>query len=160
MNTSSDTPTPLLCWKANIYPKHKRGIVWIVTMLSIIALLVLYSVLAGSWSFTTVIVMFAAVYWFIHQKAVDEREITIFEEGVVIEKKAMIWEDCTGFWFLEGPGYHELHLEHSKKVIGDFVIQTGSQNIEDIRSTLTKFVPELEDRKEARINTLARICKL
>ncbi len=84
----------------------------------------------------------------------------LYTWGFSFDGKHVEWETCTGFWFLVGPSYHELHIEHNKKVIGEFVIQTGETQIEEIGRILIKHLKELDDKKERKLDTFARILKI
>ena len=152
--------TPLLSWEAQIHPHHTRGFTWKLAIGTIISLLIIYSISEKSWSFTTVIVMFSTLYWFIHRKPPVLSKIEIFNWGFSFDGKHVEWEVCTGFWFLEGPAYHELHIEHGKRIIGDFVIQTGEKQIEEIHEVLKKHIEELQDRKERKLDTISRLLKI
>lgn len=155
-----NTNTPLLTWSAHIHPHHERGKTWFICAIAIVSLLFSYSVYIKAWSFSAIIVMTTAVYWFMHRHAPENRNIAIYDWGFDYDSRHVSWENCTGFWFLEGPGYHELHIEHNHKVVGDFIIQTGSVYLQEIHDVLRTFIPELSDRQERLLDTISRICKI
>lgn len=104
--------------------------------------------------------MSVALYWFMHRHAPKERHIALYDWGFVLDEKEVQWEDCTGYWFLEGPGYHQLHIEHTKRVVGDFVIQTANIHPEEIHKVLDRFLNQMEDKQERLLDTISRICKI
>ena len=157
MNYSQE---PLLSWSAYIHPHHERGTTWYICALSFVISLFGYSVYVEAWSFSVIIVMTAALYWFMHRHTPEKRTMSIYDWGFTLDNRRVEWANCTGFWFLEGPGYHELHVEHNHKIIGDFVIQTGSTHLLEIHETLQQFIPELDERSERLLDTISRICKI
>lgn len=155
-----NTQTPLLSWTAHIHPHHERGTTWFIFASVLTILLFAYSLYTKAWSFSLLIIMTTAVYWFIHRHKPEERTMAIYDWGFNLNGRAVEWENCTGFWFLQGMGHLELHIEHNHKIVGDFIIQTGELDIEEIHRVLINFLPELENKRESRLDTLARICKI
>ena len=152
--------TPLLEWHAYIHPHYERGKMWFLCAVALIAILFSYSIYTEAWSFSVIIVMSVALYWFMHRHAPKERHIALYDWGFVLDEKEVQWEDCTGYWFLEGPGYHQLHIEHTKRVVGDFVIQTANIHPEEIHKVLDRFLNQMEDKQERLLDTISRICKI
>lgn len=155
-----NTQVPLLEWTAQIHPHHERGKTWFICAFALVALLFSYSVYNKAWSFSAIILMSTALYWYIHRHEPKQRHIALYDWGVNLDGKTAEWADCTGYWFLEGPGYHQMHIEHNHRAVGDFIIQTGDMQPQEIHGVISQFLPQLEDKQERLLDTISRICKI
>lgn len=155
-----NTQSPLIEWSAHIHPHYERGKTWFICAFAAVGLLLAYSMYTKAWSFSAVIIMTATLYWFMHRHAPKERHIALYDWGFVLDGKKVQWDVCTGYWFLEGPGYHQMHIEHGHNAVGDFIIQTGDVHPEEIHRLISQFLPQLEDKQERLLDTISRICKI
>ena len=98
------------------------------------------------------------VYLFVHRGPAAEKTISVYEDGFLFGKKSIGWEECSGFWLLQGRGYIELHI--GRKKASDLTIQTGHVEIEKIRAVFGAILTEQLDKRENILDTIIRICKL
>lgn len=152
---------PILSWSALTRPKHERSRLWYIVTGSITAVLLIYSVQTASWSFTVLILMCAAVYYFLGIRAEPTvQQISIFEEGIQLGYEFFPWGKLLGFWFQRYHQYTQLHIEHREAWCYDLIIQTGPVSVANIRTVLSKHLPEHAHRSERILDTITRICKI
>ena len=160
MNTIPPAEEVFATWAAPILPRHHRSVRWYVIASIVIALCVTYGILRDSIPFAVVAVLTGIVYALLHRHAPPDRTITLTTSGVTLEKRTVPWKDLQGFWFFHTLDYTELHFVFKKTHRPDLIIQTGTQDIDALRTILQTHLPELTDRKERLLDTFIRICKL
>lgn len=128
--------------------------------MSIVLVLVIYSLFAQAWTFTLVLVLSSFVYWKIHREPPVQKNISIWDTGFQIEKEYTAWSECTGYWMLQGDNYVELHIERNVRFKDNVVIQTGNISFLEIRSVLSQFIPENTAKTEGLLDTIIRLCKI
>lgn len=158
MNTNIPTENPLIQWQAPKHLHHQRTRMWYIGAVLFIAACLAYSFYTSAWSFTVVLFLIVVLYSYIHESKPPEKTIRIWERGYVVDDKFVQWSACTGYWFLKGKGYYELHIE--KKNGYETKIQTGNIDPYDIHNILSPLLPELTNKKESVLDTIIRICKL
>ena len=160
METQIPTDIPLLSWRARRRPQHERTRVWYTIATVITGGLFGYSIATQAWTFTGLIVLTAAAYWFIHKLEAPVDEIAIWTEGFLLDGQFVPWSHCTGFWLNQTSEFTELRIEHDKTIGGELLIHTGPVSILAIRTVFSGFIPELTDRSEHVLDILKRLCKI
>ncbi|MDD5751527.1 MAG: hypothetical protein PHS73_03330 [Candidatus Peribacteraceae bacterium] len=160
MNTNTDTTGPLLQWSAPEKPLHQRGKRWYIAAGCVIAALLAYAALTQAWTFLAVIIIGAIVYGLVHGKPHPTHTILITEKGLEWDKRLIPWEDCTGFWMLQGKDYVELHIALKKGRNRHLTVQTGTLDPLQMHALLAQYMPFLADRRENILDAIFRICKL
>lgn len=164
MNTNTQnipgTDEVLLEWTAPTHPIHVRTWRWYAIAGAVIALLLLFSIWTRAWSFTLVIIMFSAVLPLSQRRGPPKQTMRIFEHGFTIGKEFTPWQQCKGFWMLQGPNYIELHIERTQKRDNHVQILTGNVDYRDIFTVLSRFLPLFEDRQQGVLDIISRILKI
>lgn len=150
----------LLEWSAPGRIQHERGTSWYIGMVTFFGLCLLYSIMTSAWSFTVLLIMFAAFYAYTHRMEPEVRHIVLAKDGCRFNGSVISWKDCEGFSMLQGRGYVELRILEKGRAHESIVI-----HLEDgvtpshIREVLAGKLLELH-RKEKVLDTILRICKL
>ena len=155
-----DQPITVLSWNAPSQPAFKRSAQWYAIGGVIVLVLAGYGIMTGSWPFAIVMVLLGAMYYILRDHVPPQKSIALTNKGVQLGETFTRWEDIEGFWLLETPDYTELHVVHRDKKKFDLIIQTGTQNVQAIRTALGQLSTELTDRQERFVDMLIRICKL
>jgi hypothetical protein len=158
--TIAVNPQVLASWQARVLPMNDRSPRWYLIGGITVLILAAYGILTGSWSFTVVMLLCGAMYYLMRDHVPPLKTITITEKGVQIEQAFVRWDELAGFWFLDTPTYTEVHFVPQKKNKSDVLIQTGSQNLADLRVLISTYIPELTDKKESFLDALLRTAKL
>ena len=156
------TPTQeqvLATWRAPMHATMERTKRWYMIGGGVTIALAIYGIVTGAWTFAVVILLCAAMYVFTHDHRFGDEAATITTGGVQIAQRFMRFEDMQGFWFLPTPGYTELHIVPTRRQ-PDMVIQTGTQDIQNLRQTLSERTTELTEKREHFLDAIIRICKL
>jgi hypothetical protein len=156
----SAAPEILLGWKATTIPVHERSKRWYLIGGSLLLAGVVYGILSGAWSFSVVLVLCGAMYFLLRNHVPEPKTIAIAREGVLFDGTFTRYEDLAGFWIIETPGYHELHISPKIRRRGEIVIQTSDIPSNQIRATVGQFLEEVKEKKESLVDILIRICKL
>jgi hypothetical protein len=150
----------LASWQAPVIPKHDRTKRWYTIGGAVVLLCSVYGIISGSWPFTIVALLCGAMYYLMRDHVPPLKTITITDGGVFLEEIFTRWEDLTGFWMMQTRDYTELHFIPKMKRRSDIMIQTGNQNISDLRVLIGSHIPELTDKQESFLDALIRTAKL
>ncbi len=150
---------PVLSWQAPASPTVVRTRRWYIVAAVVVLLLTAYSIYTGAWSFAVVCVLCGGMYALVHGHTPPVLTIALYDNGILFKEKFTRWDELAGFWILQTPDYNELHFV-SRFRRGDLVIQTGTQDIAQLRMILVQRLPEWTHRRERILDTLIRICKL
>ena len=150
----------IVAWEAPMQPTYERSIRWYIGAVVVCTLLLGYSIWTQAWSFTLVLVLLGAVYAWNHRSSQPTKHIAIHEQGFSFGKEFIPWNQCNGFWMLEGPGYVELHFEKKAGRVRDIKIQTGDIDLGALRELLLHFIPEFQERHERFLDMIARLLKI
>jgi len=150
----------LIEWTAPTHTTHKRTWRWYAIAGTFVALLLLFSAWTQSWSFALVIVLLSGVLLLMQRRGPAEKTISIYEHGFKIDKQFTPWNQCTGFWMLQGPNYIEIHIERAQKHNKHVQILTGSTDYRDIYEVLSHLLPFFESRQETLLDNFARTLKI
>ncbi len=157
---SETSPQILAMWQAPVLPQHDRSPRWYAIGGVVVLIFAIYGIVSGSWPFTIVVLLCGAMYYLMRDHVSPLKTITITDVGVQLEQSFTRWEDLTGFWILDTPGYTELHFVPKAKHQSDILIQTGSQSTTDLRVLIGSHIPELTDKRESLLDALLRTVKL
>lgn len=147
-------------WQAPILHKHERSQRWYAIAGGVVLLCAVYGILTGAWSFSLVALLSAAVYYIMRDHVPPLKTMILSDKGVFLEQNFTRWEELQGFWFLVTPEYTELHFVPLQKHSSDIMIQTGGQDINDLRVLIGTHIPELKDKQESFLDALLRTAKL
>jgi hypothetical protein len=158
---TSDEPQlePLLSWEAPSSAYHIRSDRWYTIGGIAVVLMAVYGIITGAWTFSVVIVLCGAMYVLLRNHTPPLRSIALYEHGVRYEESFIRWEDITGFWFVHAHDFTELHLEKKTKD-REIVIHVRGIEVEQLKTILSHFTPELMEKKERLLDIFTRLCKL
>lgn len=150
---------PVLAWEAPARPAVERTTQWYIGASVVVLVAAAYGIISGSWPFAVVSVLAGGMYVLIHDHKPPMKSLELHDSGVRVNGTTFTrWDELSGFWLLHTPNYSELHL--STKNRGDIVMQTGTQDIAQLRMILVQRLPELAQKREGILDTFIRICKL
>lgn len=159
-NTQQMPGQIFLSWTAPTNPKVERGTKWYLGTIMAISLLLLYSIWTQAWTFTLLIVLLTIILAWSLRKETPIKSISIGEYGIQMETAFIGWDDCVGYWLLQGPNYIELHFERNKGKPKYSKILIGDVDMQDIRIVLSTYTTELTDRIERPLDMLSRLLKI
>ncbi len=152
--------TLLTHWEAHNEPLHDRGKTWYAVGGGIVLAGAVYGIVSGSWAFSIVCVLCAAMYVLLKDHVPATHSMALFEEGVMYDEHFIRWEDIEGFWTIDSAHYSILHVVMRTKNTADIAILMAPEDREHTRLLLAQYTPELDDRRESFLDFIYRFCKL
>lgn len=150
---------PVLAWEAPARPVVERTKRWYVAASVVVVLAAVYGIVSGGWSLAIVSVLAGGMYALVHDHRPPAHRIEVHQSGVLLQGAFKRWDEFAGYWILRAPEYSELRL--TPRVRGrDLVIQTGDQDIAQLKMVLGQRIPELTQKREKFLDALIRLCKL
>jgi len=150
----------IVAWEAPIQPTYNRSTLWYICAIAVCGGLLGYSIWTEAWTFTLVLVLLGALYAWNHRSDSPTKHIAIHEQGFSFGKEFIPWNQCHGFWMIEGPGYVELHFERKTGRFRDIKIQTANVKLPELRELLLHFLPEFQERHERFLDMIERLLKI
>lgn len=152
--------TTLLRWSVPEYEYHEKGPVWKLLAILVVMGLVTYGILADSYPFAIVVVLFAGVYFLVHNKP-QEIEVSVTDMGIQVDHRFYEHSNIRNFWIIFKPGEIEnLTIRLTKNVIKEVTVMVGDQDPAELREVLSRFVPELAGKDESFADWLTRKLRL
>ena len=151
----------LLHWQAPEFITHQKGSTWYLIAGIVTLLLIIYAIYTDSATMAIVFIMFAGVYYMMHNQEPKTIDIKITELGIFVGKNFYPYNMINSFWIIYNPPYiHTLNLRLSDKTSSRVVIQLDVQNPVDVRKALAKEIPEVEGASESISDILIRLLRL
>jgi hypothetical protein len=144
-------------WQAPEYPDYKKHPLWFVGFGLVIAALVLYGVLSGSWTTALTFILFGVAGLIFANKKPKTVTITINSTGIKIDETKYNYSVIKKFWILyELPELKALYFETSAYLNRVIKIELENQNPNVIREFLKKYLEEDLDQTESLADTISR----
>ena len=167
-NTNNQNYNPgeeIFSWIAHDYHPHERGTLWYIIFSFIILGISLWSFFSDpkwGWVTSSTILMFAAMYFYVHKDGNQDHKISCFERGILIDGKQYIdWDKFEGFWFIYNETASILNFEYIGNKNQRLTLQMGDNLPEFFQTNLKSLnLIELENKKEAILDLWIRALKL
>ena len=150
---------PVLSWTAPSRPTYERTKRWYTAAFAIVFVVAAYGIFSGSWMLAIVSVLAGGMYVLIHDHRPPLSAMDLYDNGLRLNGTFVRWDELEGFWFLRTPDYTEVRFV-PKRPRGRIGIQTGTQDLEQLRMVLAQRLPELTHKKESLLDVCIRLCKL
>ncbi len=162
MNTNTPITlesVPVRSWDAPTHPSYERTKRWYITAGIVVFIAATWGIFTGSWPFAIVCVLAGGMYALIHDHKHADTHIELHDSGVLLGGTFTRWDELSGFWILQTPQYSELRFVERRPRMR-MIIQTGTQDLAQLRMILGQRLPELTQMKESILDILLRLCKL
>ncbi|PIQ78644.1 hypothetical protein COV82_00605 [Candidatus Peregrinibacteria bacterium CG11_big_fil_rev_8_21_14_0_20_46_8] len=148
-------------WRAPEYQHHEKSFLWFVVAGLVAALLIVYGLVSGAWTFSLAILAFCVAYYAFHRHVPEEVDIEITSRGVHIGRHFFSYAKLKNFWVVYDPPFvGRLYLRFRSRIHPDITVALEDQDPGLIRKTLLKHLPEWEDGDEPMIDTFIRLLRL
>ncbi|MCF7905879.1 hypothetical protein K9L63_01670 [Candidatus Gracilibacteria bacterium] len=155
-----DPGKEIFSWTAHDYHPHKRGWVWLVVFCFIFFGSAFWAMLVGDWVMALTLFIAVAVYFWAHRNGEEKHNVTVYENGIQVDKKYFSMEKFIGYWFVYDPSVSVVNLqmeENSKKIM----LQMGKNTPDFFRTNFARVeLEELPDKKEGLVDLWVRALKL
>lgn len=140
----------LLSWSSHLAQDFERSPRWYMIGGTLVALLVLYSLFTGQWTFAAALTVFAGVYYYISVQETPTVEIKVSDIGIKVGKRVYPYTDLKTFWIEYNPPYFQnLHLVTRNKFKPEVSIQIHQINVSELRTILTRYLPEWTEKQSS-----------
>ncbi|MDD3861331.1 MAG: hypothetical protein PHP74_00330 [Candidatus Gracilibacteria bacterium] len=161
LNAPSAFDQAVISWEAPEYVAYKKGPVWKITMVLLVAIIAILSLYYNAWSLALVVVVFAIVYKLVNLEHPRNMEIKISEIGIKVGLRKYSYGKIKAFWLIyEPPFVQTLNLRVDGEWIGDITIQLGDQDPAQVREYLISKIPEMEGKMESFSDIFVRLFKI
>jgi len=155
--------TILASWAVLEYDKHPRSKNWYILSFILAFALLIFSYFTDNFLFAVIILIFALIT-ILHDGQLPGRvRFAITEEGVIIGKKFIDWDEIENFSIIYKPleGVKNLYFEFDGFLKHRLTISLEKQDPLKIREILLKYLPEDLERKNPPVSeALARMFKI
>lgn len=140
----------LLQWSSHLVQDFHRSSRWYLTAGTGLAILVIYSLFTGQWTFAAALTVFAGVYYYISVQETPTVEVKVSDIGVKVGKRVYPYTDLKTFWVEYNPPYFQnLHLVTRNRFKPEVSIQIHQINVSDLRTILTRYIPEWAEKQNS-----------
>ena len=140
---------PILAWNSTAFNDYHRPKNWYIVIGVLMFLLIASGIFLGSPTFAIAVIVFAMVYVFINTSTKNKPyQILISDVGIKFGDKIYGYNQIKTFWIeYEPPYYQSLHIVLNGDFTQDLTINFHGINPSEIRSVLSSYLPEWEERK-------------
>lgn len=152
----------VLGWHAREWMDHEKGSMWWTVAGILVVLVVVISLIYGSWTTAVVFALLAGTYYLLAHERAEVVEVSVTELGVRFGEKFWQYANIKEFWLVyDPPRVTTLHLEiREGKFKKEIVIQMEDVNPLDVRDALSQQIPEAEGMEEGALDQMARVLKI
>jgi hypothetical protein len=154
----------IFSWEASDYHPHKRGWSWFLVFSLVVfggSGWAIYADPKWGWTTAVVILLTAALYFWIHRKGEEIHEIRVCEHGVFIDRQFVSRDQIAGFWMVYDETVSVLNLELKGNKNQKISLQMGDRTPDFFQENFERMdLPELTDKKESLVDLWIRALKL
>lgn len=149
---------PLFSWQAPEFIHYEKSVLWYLTVIIIALLVIIASIYFKQWILILVIVMFAIVLIQYARRKPKVKDYSIYDNAVKAAGKIYPFKQLKSFWFIESKDELSLNFEPLKKLSPVITMPLSDIKISDLKSILTKYLPE-QKRTEGLIDRTSKRLK-
>lgn len=156
-----DKGSVLFSWQALSFVTHQRSWLWYVAGSLAAVLMVVYAIFyEESWIMAVTVATLAAVTFLSLYEKPQKLPAELCEKGVFFRDEFYPYEKIKAFWFVAQAEHSNVNFDLSGRFAGSVSIHVKGADIEELRSILSRYLPEDTSRKESFFESLARRLKL
>ncbi len=149
-------------WEFPEYHKHDRSRTWYIIAAVIILALVVYALLTQNFLFALMVVIFSVIILLNHARNPQMMEFRVTDKGLAVNERLYPYEELQSFWIInEPPAIKNLYFSFEKSVRPALAVYLADQDPEEVRMTLSDYLPEDTEKKDEPLSDLIwRVLKL
>lgn len=150
-----------ISWEAREFDIYKRDAKWYVIVITILLLVIMYTIYVKYWMLTGVTVMVGVVLYLSGTLKPKLIKYIVNNTGISIGDKLFTYNsDLKIFWFSNVNRVIKLNLISTIKLMPVISIKVSSDKKDKIRNVLLKFLPESDNEGEDWIDKINRFIKV
>lgn len=140
-NRDDDPIKTFVTWVAPARPFRKKDRSYFTTIAIIAVLLILISLLAREYILIGVLFAVVFVIYVLAFVPPEDVEYKISTQGITIGGHFYFWVDLDSFWFTKKEGQDILNITTNLRFPGRLMILVNSDNVENIKKIIAKYLP-------------------
>ena len=150
-----------ISWEAREFDIYKRDAKWYVIVVTILLLVIMYTIYIKYWMLTGVAIMVGVVLYLSGTLKPKQIKYIVNNTGIFIDDKLFTYNsDLKIFWFSNVNRIVKLNLISTIKLMPVISIKVPSDKKDKIRNVLLKFLPESDNEGEDWIDKINRFIKV
>ena len=150
----------LLAWKALEYPEYTRDLRYYALVGLLFLVLIGYSIFMRDWyGIGILVILIGFILWYQTKKPV-EHVYRASQLGLYVDNRFYAYNEIYSFWLLFGKNSRSLNIIFNKKYLPQLTIILENVDPLVVRTTLGKYIPEENSRKETISDRLVRLFRL
>ena len=142
-------------WQFPEYHKHARGRTWYIVAAIIIFVLVAYGLMTQNFLFALMVVLFSVIILLNHSRAPQMLDFRVTDKGLAVNERLYPYEELQSFWIInEPPVVKKLYFSFEKSIRPALAVSLADQNPEEVKITLSNYLPEDTDQKDEPLSDL------
>jgi uncharacterized membrane protein YobD (UPF0266 family) len=151
----------LLEWQTPEFVKHEKGRTWYMAAGIVTLCLVAYALFTGSATMAIVFIVLAGVYILAHNQEPKIVSVKVTQLGLFVGDVFYPYNMIQAYWLVyHPPMVQTLNLKLAGRAVAKVTIQLDRQNPVEVRTLLSKEVPEVEGQQETMTELLIRLFRL
>lgn len=151
----------VLSWNAEEYIKAEKSFIWFILAGIVVALLLIYGIRDGSWTFSAAVIAAVFAYIVYYRQKPRNIKIVVSKIGIMIGKHKLPYSHMKAFWIIYHPPFIQtLNIRTTDTFGPDITIQLDKQSPAEVREYMVKQIPEWEGKYENFVDSLSRFLKL
>ena len=150
----------LVGWKAPEYETYDRTIAYYVVLSVLFLAVIGYAIYTRDWFVIGIFVILAGFLLWYQQKKPAEKTYRITQLGIYENNKFYQYNEIFSYWFLIDGKYKTLNVIFAKKYLPQLTILLKEMDPVKVRSVLSKYIPEENNRTETMLDRLVRLFRL
>lgn len=140
----------LLSWSSHLAQDFHRSSRWYMIAGALVGMLVIYSLFTGQWTFAAALTVFAGVYYYISVQETPTIQVKVSDIGIKVGSRVYPYTDLKTFWIEYNPPYFQnLHLISKNRFKPEISVQIHQINITELRTLLTRYLPEWTEKQSS-----------
>jgi len=140
----------ILEWQSHLNQDYERGDKWYLYAGAVLLGLIIYGIVTNQWSFSVALLVFGGVYYFVTHQETPVIKVKLTSDGLKIGERVYPFTEIKTFWIEYNPPYFQnLHLVLKNSYKQEITVQVHQVNIADLRTVLSRYLPEWKERNKS-----------
>jgi hypothetical protein len=157
---TTNTPPLDLEWQAPSHVHIERSLHWYIGASIFVFLLFAYSIYIKAYTFTALLMLASAVYYWLQHQEPSNQQHSISKRGFMWGQQLMQWDHCKSFWIVQHQSHFELHITQRKFMFSEVCVHVPEAEVEAIFNAMSNYAAYDNEKGEGWLQYIVRISKL
>lgn len=147
-------------WVSKDYKDTFRGKYWKIGMIFLVLSIAIAGLILSSWTFSLAIVVFAIVYYMVHQNAAQDLPVEISEVGIKIGNTIYSYAQLSAFSMDISENSNRIIFYIKNDLLGERSLDLFETDPAIVKKFLTNKIPEIEKKSDTLVEILSKFLKI